>query len=214
MNKQGSVLDAQVNALEEVVESSRDARCRQLLEDAQRSAEETVKRSHRDNRARMRTAIEEQRKHMEETLAATRARLATRTRQRMQQADMKRLDHAWARLGEALLERWQDADSRRQWILGLVEEALAHLPGDPWRIEYPQDFDPAELASITERIAQHCGGEPADFVAREDARAGLRIVAGGACVDGTVEGLLTDRNRVEAELLAMLRANDKDGSKT
>lgn len=214
MNESGSVLDAQVTALEDVVETSREARCHQLLEDAKRGVKETVKRAHRENRARMRAAIEEQRKDMEETLAATRARLATRARQRQQQADKERLDHAWARLGKVLLERWQDADIRRQWILGLVEEALAHLPGDPWRIEHPQGFDPAELASITKRIAEHCGGEPADFVAVEVARAGLRIIAGGACMDGTVEGLLTDRNRVEAELLAALRTNDEDGSKT
>lgn len=214
MSEPGSVLDAQVSALEEVVASSRDERCRELLEDAQLRAEESVKQAHRDNRARMRAAIEEQRKTMEVTLAATRARLATRARQRKQQADRENLDHAWARLGDILLERWQDADSRRQWILGLVEAALAHLPGDPWRIEHPQGFDPAELASITQRIADHCDGEAADFVAGEDARAGLRIVAGGACVDGTVEGLLTDRDRVEAELLALLRATAEDGLKT
>ncbi len=205
MNKPDSVLDAQVNALEEVVESTQESRCRKLLEDARRNAQETMKLAHQENRARMRAAIEEQRKRMEETLAATRARLATRERQRRQQADKKRLTLAWSRLNESLLERWRDAESRRRWTQGLIEEALSHLPGDPWRIEHPRDFNPSELASSRESITEHCGGEPADLVIDESIGAGLRIVAGGACVDGSVEGLLTDKNRVEAELLALLR---------
>lgn len=205
MNKPASVLDAQVNALEEVVESTRETRCRKLLDDARRNAEQTLKRAHQENRARIRAAIEEQRKRMEETLAATRARLATRERQRRQQADKERLTSAWSRLNESLLERWRDAESRRRWTQGLIEEALAHLPGDPWRIEHPREFNPSQLASWRESITEHCGGEPADFVIDESIGAGLRIVAGGACVDGSVEGLLTDKNRVEAELLALLR---------
>lgn len=214
MSEPGSVLDAQVSELEEIVEASREARCRELLEKARRNAVETVKRAHQENRARMRATIEEQRKRMEETLAATRARLATRERQRRQQADKERLSLAWSRLSEVLLERWQDSDCRRRWILGLVEEALAHLPGDPWRIEHPQDFVASELASMNESITEHCGGEPPDFAIRESIQAGLRIVAGGACLDGTVEGLLIERNRVEAELLALLRQNGQGAQTT
>ena len=115
MSEPGSVLNAQVSALEEVVHSSREARCRELLEEARRNAVDTVKRAHQENRARMRAAIEEQRKRMEETLAATRARIATRERQRRQQADKERLSLAWSRLEEVLHERWQDAESRRRW---------------------------------------------------------------------------------------------------
>lgn len=211
MSEPGSVLEAQVNALEELVESTRNERCRRILEDARRGAEETVKRAHRENRARMRAAIEEQRKRMEETLAATRARLATRARQNRQQADKERLALAWSRLGEALQERWKNPKCRRLWILGLVEDALAHLPRDPWRIEHPERFEAAELSGVNERITEHCGGEPPDIVTREEIRAGLRICAGGACMDGTGEGLLIDRNRIEAELLSLLRDRDRDG---
>ena len=213
MSEPGSVLDAQVNALEELVESTRAERCRQLMEDAKRGARETVKRAHRENRARMRAAIEEQRKRMEETLASTRARLATRARQQRQQVDKEHLASAWSRLGENLLDRWQDANCRNRWILGLVEQALAHLPGEPWKVEHPRDFDPSELSSMNERITEHCGGEPADFAVAENIRAGLRIVVDGACVDGTLEGLLIDRNRIEAELLAALRDHENDGTR-
>lgn len=211
MSEPGSVLDAQVNALGEVVESSRDARCRELLDDARRGAEATVKRAHRDSRARMRATIEEQRIGMQESLAATRARLATRARQRRQELDREYLGRAWVRLGEVLHERWQDVDARRRWILGLVEVALARLPGEPWQIEHSRSFDPAELAGLGKRVAEHCGGEPPAFVVHESIEAGLRIVAGGARIDGTAEGLLTDKHRVEAELLAVLRAEHAEG---
>jgi hypothetical protein len=214
MSEPGSILEAQVNALEELVESSREDHCRRLLEDAKRGVKETVKRAHQENRARMRTAIEEQRKLMEETLAATRARLATRARQQQQKLDKEQLDAAWSRLRDVLLERWQDSARRQRWILGLVEEALARLPAEPWTIEHPRDFDPAELSSMNKRIREHCGGEQADFATADDLRAGLRVRAGGACVDGTLSGLFIDRNRVEAELLALLRdhAGEAPGS--
>lgn len=205
MNDPESVLDAQVSALEEVVEASREGRCRDLFEDARRNAGETVKRAHRENRARMRAAIEEQRKRMDETLAATRARIATRERQRRQQADNERLRMAWSRLEQVLLERWQDANHRSRWIQALLEAALVRLPGDPWRIEHPAGFDPAELSSMIAQISGRCGGEAPTFASHENIHAGLRILAGGARVDGTVGGLLTDRGRVEAELLALLR---------
>lgn len=209
MSEPRSILEAQVNALEELVESSREERCRRLLEDAKRGVKETVRRAHRENRGRMRAAIDEQRKRMDETLAATRARLATRARQRQQQLDKEQLNLAWSRLGDVLFERWQDAACRRRWILSLVEEALAYLPGEPWKIEHPQDFDPAELSTMKEQVTEYCGGEPPDFAAVEDFRAGIRICAGGACVDGTLAGLFVDRNRIEAELLALLRDHDE-----
>jgi vacuolar-type H+-ATPase subunit E/Vma4 len=214
MSEPRSILDAQVNALEKLVETSRAERCRQLIEDAKRGATEILKRAHRENRARMRAAIEEQRKRMEDTLASTRARLATRARQQQQQVDKEHLASAWSRLSDVLLERWQDADCRRRWMMNLVEEALARLPGEPWRIEHPRDFDSAELSTVSERIAEHCGGEHADFVVVEDLRAGLRILAGGACVDGTLTGLFIDRNRIEAELLAFLRDHDEERPRT
>jgi hypothetical protein len=205
MSEPRGVLQAQVNALEELVESTREEHCRRLMEDAKRGVQETVRRAHRENRARMRAAIEEQRKRMEETLAATRARLATRARQQQQRLDEEQLRLAWPPLGDALLERWRDPACRRRWILGLVDEALARLPREAWRIEHPRDFNPAELSAVNERIGEHCGGKSSDFAAIDNLRAGLRISAGGACVDGTSAGLLTDRNRIEAELLALLR---------
>ena len=205
MSDPGSILDAQVSALEQVVEASSEARCKELLEEARRNAAETVKRAHRENRARMRATIEEQRKRMEETLAATRARIATRERQRRQQADKERLRMAWSRLEEILLARWQDANYRGRWIQAVLDEALVRLPGDSWRIEHPAGFDPAELSSMIAQISNRCGGEAPTFGSHESVHAGLRIVAGGARVDGTVDGLLTDRGRVEAELLALLR---------
>lgn len=210
MNEPRSVVDAVVRALEEVVESSREARCQQLTEDARRRAQEIVKTAHRENRARMRTAIDQQRESMEEALATTRARLSTRARERLHHVDRDRLERARARLGEVLLERWQDTDSRQRWILGLIESALSYLPGGTWRIEHPGDFDLDDLAGVNERIALHCGGNPPDFAVRDSARVGLRIAVDGAVLDGTMEGLLADRTRIDAELLASLRLDDGD----
>lgn len=210
MTPPGTVLDAQVDALERVVESHREARCREILEAARRRAAETLARAHRESRARVRAAIDDERHRMGETLAATRARLASRARERRQRRDRERLERAWPRLEEALAERWRDSEGRRRWVEALAEEALARLRRDRWRIEHPNEWDPAELGGALERVVRHCGGESPAFAGCPDIRAGLRFSAAGAYLDGTVPGLLADASRVEAELLAELGAVDED----
>lgn len=203
-----SVLEAQISALEQVVEIRREARCRELLENARRGAESTLKQSRQENRSRVRAAIQRERKLLEENLAAARARIATLNRERHQKVDKTSLAHAWTELREALHERWQDPDHRRLWISSLIQDALARLPGEPWHIEHPPGWNSTELSSSSGEIAGHCNGKPPRFAGRDDVRAGIRIVAGGASFDGTEEGLLADTTRIEAELLAMLRNGD------
>jgi len=47
-----------------------------------------------------------------------------------------------------------------------------------------------------------CGKTPR-LQAKADINAGLRICAGGTCMDATIDGLLHDRERIDAELLAL-----------
>ena len=212
MSQPRSVLEAQISALEQIVDSRREARCRELLESARRSAKSTLKQEHQESRLRVRAAIQQERKLLEEDLAATRARIVTLNRERHQKADKTRLAHAWTALREALHERWKNSDHRRRWISLLIRDALARLSGEPWQIEHPPDWNSTELSRFSSEIARHCAGKQPEFFSKEEVRAGMRVVAGGASLDGTTEGLLADSTRIEAELLAMLRWVDGRGS--
>lgn len=205
MNESKGVIDAQVEALLQLVHNYHESRCRQIIEHAKAQAANIVKQAHHDARARMHTAIKEERMRAQEKIASTRAQLQTRRRQRHQQADMALLEKAWEMLHERLLTRWQDADSRRIWIRTLVQQALSVLPGKRWQIEHPSGWRPQEALALDNEITAHTEGESPTFVEARDITAGLRICAEGARLDGTLVGLLASRADIEAQLLAEFR---------
>lgn len=212
MNEYASVIDAQVQALLQLVKEHREGRCREILEQAQTEAAAVVKQGHREARARMRSVIEEERARTKEKIASTRAQLQTQRRQRQQRADTALLEQAWEALRPRLLARWQDEKARRVWVRTLVRQAGAVLPAQRWQIEHPAGWRPQEtLALFSEINADGGGGSPA-FLEAPDIAAGLRIRADNACLDGTLEGLFASRAEIEAQLLAafrQIRANER-----
>lgn len=200
MNRVASIIDAQVQALLQMVEEHRERRCRQILEQARTEAAAAVKQAYGEARARMHQAIEEERARGEGKIASTRAQLQTQRRQREQRLDMALLAQAWEALRARLLARWQDEQARRVWVRALVHQARAVLPAQKWRIEHPVGWRSQEaLALLSE--------ESAMFLEAPDIAAGLRIRAGDACLDGTPAGLLASRAEIEAQLLAELHRN-------
>ncbi len=205
MNESQGVIDAQVEALLQLVRNYHESRCHQILEHANAQVATIVKQAHHEARARLHTTIKEERIRAQEKIASTRAQLQTRRRQRNQQADIALLEKAWAMLNERLLMRWQDADSRRIWIRTLIQQALRVLPGTQWQIEHPSGWRPQEALAFNDKITAHTNGESPTFVEAGDIAAGLRISAEGARLDGTLMGLLASRADIEAQLLAEFR---------
>ncbi len=194
-----------VGAFLAMIESTREARTSRLLSDARDEAAAIVRRARAEARARVHAAVLESRVRSRADFAAARAELGTLWRKLGQEAHRAALAEGIAQLEHALVRRWRDPGSRRAWIHGLVEDALAILPRASWRIEHPPALLLAELADAAARIAQACGVAP-EIVAVADAEAGFRIVAKAAVLDGTVEGLLARRTEVEARLLAEIDA--------
>jgi hypothetical protein len=121
---------------------------------------------------------------------------AARTRPRQRRAIV---DHAWQQLPAALARQWQDADGRAHWIRHAVRDARQRLRGTDWQIEH--------APGMTEPERRQCvadGAPPACFAEDPALDAGLRIRAEGAVLDATAAGLLADRDRVTAGLLALL----------
>jgi hypothetical protein len=60
----------------------------------------------------------------------------------------------------------------------------------------------SEHDALLQQINSLCGKTPR-LQAKADISAGLRICADRTCMDATIDGLLHDRERIDAELLAL-----------
>lgn len=198
-------VDTPREALIELIAATRDARSAEIIDQARQQAQARIRNAFHEARQRVTRAIDEERVRARSLLAVNEARLETHNRQRYQDAVQHMLARARHRLDATLRSRWQDSGQRRQWLEHLLGQALARLPKAHWEIEHPAGWDSGEIDAWLERVAQHTGTRP---VLKADARiaAGLRIQAGGACLDGTLDGLLADERAVQAQLLAQLEA--------
>jgi hypothetical protein len=183
-----------------VVERYREEQCAALLARANDQAGELVRQAYAEARARGRRGVAEVRQHYRDRIAAAQARQQTRLRQRRQHDNSALLASLWEPLRGAILSRWQEAAARRAWIDALLRTAAASLLDSSWTIEHPADWPQAEQDALRSRV----GEVSVSFAPQPGMAAGLRICAGGACVDGSVDGLLKDRAYIESLLLAAL----------
>lgn len=203
MTAPDTAVEAQLESLLKLVDQQRETRCRELIADAERRADELVREARHEARVRVQNAIKAERERLRTQVEATRAQIQTRTRQRRQQTALLLLERGWERLRHGLTQGWRDSLVRRAWTEAVVEQGLKVLPAAPWRIEHQSELDPAALGQLPSKIAETTGHSPT-FVPDQDLEAGLRVLAAGACLDGTVEGLLANRPDVDARLLAEL----------
>ncbi len=187
-----------------LVEDHELARCREVMARAQREARQLLREAHAAARERMHRHAQELKYLRNRERGRAQAELATAHRQHRQRGDRALLDAGWTQLRQALVARWQAPAARRRWIDNLARAALARLPRGSWTVTCPATWDRTEREALAKQIASALGTAPAWFEDRSVA-AGLQFCVGGACLDGTLDGLLADRAAVEAMLLAELR---------
>lgn len=208
MSESGPVVGAQLKHLLAVVEQRRSERCRDVLDKAHEQARQLIKQAYRDERQRMHRELGETRQKLHQQMVSVVARRQTRKRQRRQRADEELLKTSWLNLHEALLHRWRDSVIRRRWVDDLVDQAASVLVDSHWLIEHPSDWPAQERSALQLRLEKQLAHTP-HFEVTSTIAAGLRICAGGACVDGSADGLLRERLAIEAVLLA--RINEHRG---
>lgn len=202
MSMSGNSLNGKVRHLLDVVAQHRDEKCAAIRASAQAEAQALVRTAWREARERLHNDNAETRRRIEHQLTAHQAQLQTRQRQQQQADDEALLVTARAALHAALLQRWQQPASRQQWWEALVSAAVTTLEGKVWTAEHPADWPMSEREALLARIESLCGKTPR-LQANTDISAGLRICAGSTCMDATIDGLLRDRKRIDAELLAL-----------
>lgn len=197
----GSILDAQVQRLLAIVQAYQQEQCDALLSQAQQEAQGIVRQAYQLARSNIHEDIQLTRQHIRDTMAAARAKQHTRMMQQSHTAALSFLEQCWQALQPGLQVRWQQPEYRRQWVAKILATATAVLPASDWRIEHPADFSKEEQQQLVAQ-AQALADHRLDFNSAPELTAGIRISADGASVDGSLQGLMSDRTTLEALLLA------------
>ena len=198
-------LEQQTRALLDLVEADRAQRCAQILAEANGRAAALRSQAHAEARARMRQAFAEQRQRRHERIADAQARLATQRRLHEQQRNAALLRLAWQQLPNAMLAQWQQPAARSAWVAQVLASARTRMPRGLWRIVHAPDWPLAEQQAQVPALVTASGIAPR-FEADASIRGGLKVVANGNVVDGTLDGLLADRPAIEARLLRELES--------
>ena len=201
MNDFVGVLRLQVEALLEALRRQQESRCRELIGEAEARARDLLRDSRRRLRERGRQAVDEERRRREAALKMARHRIRAAESQKVQALYRDLLRQASPALVTELERRWSSAVSRRAWCEKLLDEARASLGNDTWTIEHPDTWSAADTRWLTGAIKDRDLPTPS-YCADSHSSAGLRFINGTACLDGTIEGLLTRRSRIEGRLLA------------
>ena len=194
-----------MHALLDLVEADRVQQCGQVLGDAKARADAVHAQAHADARSRMRLAFEDQRQRRREQIAAAQARLATQRRLHEQQRTAALLRLAWDQLPGELLALWQQPASRAAWIGHVLASARARMPRGSWHLVHAPAWPAEEQHALAQTLVAESGAAPM-FDADATITAGLKVLANGNAIDGTLAGLLADRPAIEARLLRQLES--------
>lgn len=199
------VLGYQVRTMLDGIALDVKARRQTMLDTAQQRARELLAQTRRQARQRVHQAVSEERQLLAKNLDKTRAALASRQRRRQQALDVERLERGRALLGEALRIRWENPETRADWVRAVIDDAKVILQPGNWHVQYPDGIDEAWITGL---IADQMSGQDSDPTGNNTIRAvpdingGLRILRGAACLEMTIAGLMARADELSSELLA------------
>lgn len=187
-------VDERAAALLQLIHEARNARQQALLDAARTQAGELLRTAHAQARQRVRDALAAARARLHARVSLARAQQQTRQRLTQQALRLHTLEAATALLPAALMQRWTASDTRFAWVNHALDAARRQLGTGPWQIRFAPGID------------RWPEGLPADLSIQVDPslKAGLRISAGGNCVDASMAGLLADSEAVASLLLGAL----------
>lgn len=169
--------------------------CRQILEAARAQAEEWIATAKAEAKRRTTLAKKAEKERRTEAQATLRARQATELRQQRLRQTQAILAQGWTLLLEAVIRHWESPEHRVIWLRMVRQRAEGLFADAPWHIQHPPHWDPAEWGSHPLEIR---------FQADPELTAGWRIGCRGAWLDGSLQGMMANRQALSALLLAQL----------
>jgi vacuolar-type H+-ATPase subunit H len=208
-------IEESAKTLLKLVENYRSQECREAIDKARAEAAEVLRRAWRRERDHLHASVEAERSRARTLIQSARAERATRERTSGDRLNADLLALAWPRLRAMLEARWRDPVGRETWVARALEQALAALPAGPWTVRHASDWAAPEAAgpcvAVAAKLAaslpaaSSAGEAPAlRFLADPALAAGLIVDGGGAVLDASLDGLLADRQQLDARLLALL----------
>ena len=200
-----SIVGRQVETLTGVLRERSSERCREIQREAKERADTLLVQSRREARTRVHEAVLEERRRRERALVEARHRLETEARRQLQGRYRSLTDLAWPLLNRELIARWARPGSRAEWCELLIHEGAQLLGKDDWLVQHPCPDTGAWSRDDQNRLLELLAARdipPPVFQPDTALEAGLRIRRHGACLDGTIDGLLAHRAAVAARLLA------------
>ncbi len=190
-------------SLADEVRKEVESECREVLEAARREADEIVAHAFTYARARGHAAIDAMRQEGKRRLTRAEARRQTREQRFNDARAAEALQRALPLLEPAILQRWGDEAGRRLWLEAVARHAQARLlPGD-WAVEHPLGFTSEDRDRLL-AFLKCAGGDNIVFRASAGVKAGVRVRAEGAVLDGTSDALVADQSAIGSLLLAEL----------
>jgi hypothetical protein len=205
------VLDLQVYALLARMHEARDSGCRTLRESAAEQARQVVSEARHRARQRVKDAVIEKRRRVQEHCRRVRVEIEARRREQLFAELGRRLNEGLGALPGVLAGRWARETERRAWCRHVLDGAAQVLKPGKWTLLVAPGLPEAELAGLV-ATAAGLSGEEVGIEERADLVAGLAVVREGARYDGTLVGLLSDRNAVQSALLAGIAALEQESS--
>ena len=186
-----------------MVEDHRERECRRLMEAAREEAEELRRQSFRKQRAHLHTRVLAERSRARAMVQGARAERATRMRQISEVRNLALLETAWPLLRERLAARWRTPEQRRRWTQTYLRRALSLLPKGRWTVRHAPGWTEEEREETLADLEDALDRVPR-FRSEAGIEAGLIVESDGAVLDASLNGLLQDRTRLEARLLALI----------
>lgn len=201
MSDFAGIVKLQVETLLGELRRQQEKRCRELTQTANLQAKELLRGGRKQLHERGRQALSSERTRRNAALQKARNRIRAQDSQRVQLLYAELLRQAWPQVQEQLQQRWSAETNRKEWCEKLLDEAHGTLAPTTWTIEHPEDWPDREAFWLAGEIETR-GLPKATLHGTPELRAGLKISCGSACIDGSINGLLSRRRRVQARLLA------------
>ena len=194
-------IDEREQGLLKLVADYREQECRRILGEAEARASALRRQAFARQRVALHERVVAERSRAQSLIQAAEAERATRARRRSEQRDAVLVNAAWPLLRQALMDRWQAPETRQRWVALALSDAQHRLPLGDWLVRHPRCWPEEEWATTARELGAR--SETLRFCADDDVAAGLIISSGGAELDMSQDGLLRDRARLEARMIAL-----------
>lgn len=202
----------QADALIDKIQTDAREEAERILTAAKEQAELITQEARRKGRLKVHGVVENLRAREEREITHEKAGYETVRRQWRQSDEMSALAEGLTHLEAALDALWGAKVSREQWCHNVFSVAMERLPAEGWRLEHPAGYPKDERAKLTREIESHTGAIP-ENAENKRLRGGLRIFAGTACVDGSIDAVLADEQNNSTRFLSILLAmREGDGN--